>query len=318
MDRHRAYTELLKRHRATVWRLCLARSRGDMERCRDLMQEVCIALWMHFDQLRPDAEPHEERAWVCWQCRSTLDLLRRKEHISLQPLPDGAEETLRADNPADSMETVEELMSPLNADERQVVTMRLEGYNADEIAGIMGIGRNAVYQRVYRALAKMRSVALMLAALLAVSAVAVAVVPQWRQYIFNSNEPVDTTATVPAPIPMDTIIDNVASPAPQPKPTPRPRMEPMEHLNETAVETGTELPAVTDEPVVYIDGNKVVVSGVYGERVTIYSSNGNMLASQVCNGICVFTVLPDNNPFGDRLSYNIKVGDHSPIFVSSK
>ena len=113
-------------------------------------------------------------------------------------------------------------------------------------------------------------------------------------------------------------VDSVVTPAPHPKPKPRQRLEPMGHIQEPEPQATEPLPTITEEPIVYVNGNKVVVSSVYGERVTIYSSNGNTLASQMCNGICVFTILPDNNPYGDRLSYKIKIGNRPEIFVSSK
>lgn len=319
MDKHRAYTDLLRRHRATVWRLCLRRSRGDIERCRDLMQEVTIALWMHFDQLRHDASLHEERAWVCWQCRSALDLLRRKEHLSMQPLPNGVEETLQADDSTSWHETVDELLSVVNDDERRVMQLQLEGYDADEIADVMGVGRNAVYQRIHRAMSKMRRLVMLLLALLAATTVAVAVVPQWRQLVFGGGKQDETQTDEPMALPADTAaVDSVAPPAQRPRHMSRPRLEPMEHLTGTIVEREEPLPTIIDEPVVYVDGNKVVVGGVYDERVTVYSVNGNALASQECNGICVFTILPDNNTYGDRLSFKIKVGDRPEIFISAR
>ena len=86
MSRHSVYTELLQRHRKMVWGLCWKQAHGHYERCCDLVQEVSIALWLHFDDLRPDASPREERAWVRWWTRSVLDLQRRKERPSLLPL----------------------------------------------------------------------------------------------------------------------------------------------------------------------------------------------------------------------------------------
>lgn len=309
---------MLRHHRATVWRLCLQHSHGDIERCRDMMQEVCIALWLHFDQLRPDASLQEERSWVCWQCRSALDLLRRKEHLPLQRLPEGAEESLPTDDSATRREDVDELLSAVNDDERCVIQLRLDGYDADEIADVMGVGRNAVYQRIHRAISKMRRLVMILLAVLTITTVAVAVVPQWRQYIFGGKEEEKPVQEEPKTVQEVSPVDSVVTPAPHPKPKPRQRLEPMGHIQEPEPQATEPLPTITEEPIVYVDGNKVVVSGVYGERVTIYSSNGNTLASQMCNGICVFTILPDNNPYGDRLSYKIKIGNRPEIFVSSK
>ena len=69
-----------------VWALCWKSARGNRSRCKDLLQEVSITLWIHFDELRPDAVLQEEKAWVRWWTRSVLDLQRRKERPSLLPL----------------------------------------------------------------------------------------------------------------------------------------------------------------------------------------------------------------------------------------
>ena len=98
MERQIAYAELLRRHRATVWRMCWLKARGDWERCRDLVQEVSVALWMHFEELRPGVTPAEERAWVRWVTRSTLDHQTRKRRVETLPLTPMHEESIAAED----------------------------------------------------------------------------------------------------------------------------------------------------------------------------------------------------------------------------
>lgn len=83
-------------------------------------------------------------------------------------------------------------------------------------------------------------------------------------------------------------------------------------------EPAEQLPPVTTDPVVALDGNKLTVSGVYGERVSVYSRNGSLLASQMCNGICTLTILPDDNMLTARCRYGdiiVKVGDRPEILI---
>lgn len=148
-----AYTALLSRHRHLVWTLCWARAHGDRERCRDLVQDVSLSLWEHFGKLRPGATPFEERAWVAWHTRSVLDHLHRRPSPTLVPLPD--------DLPAPqdhSRETLDELLESLKPTDRQLVQLRLEGYSADEISMVLGIKRDAVYQRLHRIIEHLRKV----------------------------------------------------------------------------------------------------------------------------------------------------------------
>lgn len=146
-----AYTELLRRHRRLVWTLCWARARGDYERCRDLVQEVSLSLWEHYGHLRPQASALQERAWVLWHTRTVLNHLHRHPSPTLVPLP--------ADLPAEDItgrETLDDLLAHLGNDDRLLVTMRLEGYNADEISEALGIKRDAVYQRLHRIIERLR------------------------------------------------------------------------------------------------------------------------------------------------------------------
>lgn len=147
----KAYTDLLKRHRPLVWTLCWARARGDYERCRDLVQEVSLSLWEHYGRLRPNATRLQERAWVLWHTRSVLDHLHRRPSPTLVPL---SGEWPAEQN--DSRETLDDLMAHLGKDDRRLVEMRLDGFEATEIGKELGIGRNAVYQRLHRIIERLR------------------------------------------------------------------------------------------------------------------------------------------------------------------
>ena len=152
MDTQKAYTELLLRHRPLVWTLCWARSHGDFERCRDLVQDVSLSLWEHYGRLRPDAGPLQERAWVLWHTRSVLDHMHRRPSPTLVPLPDDL-----ADEPDDTREAVDELLASLPDLDRRLVQLRLEGYDGEHIAKELGIRRDNVYQRLHRIIERLRT-----------------------------------------------------------------------------------------------------------------------------------------------------------------
>ncbi len=145
MDNQQSYTALLRRHRSLVWKLCWARAHGDYERCRDLVQEVSLSLWEHYGRLRPNASALQERAWILWHTRTVLDHLHRSPSPTLVPLPHNM--VAEVD---DSRERIDDLMASLSDSDRQLVHLRLEGYEAVEIAQQMNISRDAVYQRLHR------------------------------------------------------------------------------------------------------------------------------------------------------------------------
>lgn len=298
------FDELLKRHRPMVWRMCWISAHGNYERCRDLVQEVSIALWRHFDQLRPDATLQEERAWVRWQTRSVLDFQRRMQRPAPLPLTPGMADMQAADDILEQQEELEELMSTLNDDERRMLRLQLEGYRADEIAEAMGLKRDAVYQRLHRVVGKMRRVALLLVLLCLAVTVAVAVVPQWREQVFSHTEeeekpeeeavsPTETpspTPVVPLEVPVDTVAPRQAWIPPEPLP----------HLNAPADTSLPDLPARKPEVgIAYNDGKLILTGLVDGELVVIRNPKGVLVALKRTHGsTCTIELTTD------RLSYS--------------
>ena len=298
------FNELLKRHRPMVWRMCWISAHGNYERCRDLVQEVSIALWRHFGQLRPDATLQEERAWVRWQTRSVLDFQRRMQRPTPLPLTPGMADLQAADDILEQQEELEELMSTLNDDERRMLRLQLEGYRADEIAEAMGLKRDAVYQRLHRVVGKMRRVALLLVLLCLAVTVAVAVVPQWREQVFSHTEEEEKpeeeavspteipspTPVVPLEVPVDTVAPRQAWIPPEPLP----------HLNAPADTSLPDLPARKPEVgIAYNDGKLILTGLVDGELVVIRNPKGVLVALKRTHGsTCTIELTTD------RLSYS--------------
>ena len=319
MDRYGKYTALLMRHRTQMWRMCWLHAHGNRERCCDLLQDASIALWLNMDKLHPDATPAEENAWVRWQVRSMFEHAGRRRQPSVEPLTEAMADTLTNEDTRRVNEDIEEIMSTLNHDEQRMLRLQLEGYRADEIAAIMGLRRDAVYQRLRRAISKARRVLVVLLFLL-LTTVAVAVVPQWRKALFGKEETeeIPPTDDVKPTATADTAATETTPVAATPKPASRARMGKMEHLGPIETETDEPFAPIHDIPTIAVDGNRLTVSGVYGERVTVYSSNGSLLASQICNGICTFTILPDSRmlAIGRYGDYVVRIGDSIELIVT--
>ena len=204
------FNRLFRTYGAIVWSMCKNASHDDYERCRDLFQDVSVRLWLHIGDLRPDAKPHEEKAWVEWQTRHVLSHSRKPREMehNLPEIPDDdtAAETERRTLVAD-------LMAQLQDEDRQLMQMRLEGYSADEIANTMGIKRDAVYQRIHRIVARMRKMLIILLFILAASTIAVAVVPQWRKAVFHRSTPPSSPTPDGTSVHHQSTTDSVATPA---------------------------------------------------------------------------------------------------------
>lgn len=333
-DRNAAYTSLLMRHSKMLWRLCRRRAGDDRDRCRDLMQEVSIALWEHLDKLHPNADTAQERAWVRWQARSVFYQIDRKK--SLLTLPISEADTLIADEEAAQRRNLlEELLQSLNADEQQIMQLILAGYHGDEIGRMLGLSRDAVYQRTRRIIQKLKRLALALVALLFTSLVAVAVVPQWRKFFFTGGEPVppplDSVATPPRQTaPQDTVVALPATPnKPHPKPQQMEMIAPLEtsDLLNIAVEPPTQL--TQEELKVEINGSRLVITGAKGEPVRIYNSSGHLVAAETASSLCIIELFPSKSVAidasqgegiiqpgrGDRYEYTLQIGNRPSMLI---
>lgn len=152
---YKDYGDFMRRHRETVWLVCWSYAKCDRVQCEDMVQEVWMALWLRFDQLNTHLSEREQRAWLKRVARSVIvDLYRRSEPEAERLTP-----ALAATLPAvgiDYAESIEELMSALTPDEQHMMRMRLEGYDAQEIADEFKMKRGAVYVRINRIITKLR------------------------------------------------------------------------------------------------------------------------------------------------------------------
>ena len=155
ISRHDAYCEFMHSHRETVWRICWRYAGGDRERCRDMVQEVWIALWLRYDRLREDAPEAQKRVWIWRTARSVLVDLYRRQRICYEHLSDQQMSALTVTG-VDYAECIEEMKEKLNEREQRLLQMRLDGYDVKEISSMLGIERNAVYQRVNRIINKLK------------------------------------------------------------------------------------------------------------------------------------------------------------------
>lgn len=304
-----------------IWGMCWVSVKGNYERCRDLVQDVSIALWLRFDRLRPDASAQEERAWVRWQTRSVIDFERRRQRLSPLPLTDDMANTIASENQQKQQELLEYIMASLSPDEQRLVRLRMEGYHADEIASILGLKRDAIYQRMHRAVVKARRVLLVLILVLVLSTLAIAVVPSWRKALIeNVNHKEKIT------MPQEQVSASTQSGVEDSRPEEIPQEEPptaavrVERLPDVDVKAliacvngdcetmPTGLEALLPEPVIVVSTRQIIVTGIYGERVSVYLKNGILVSSQVCNGFCVLNLFPD-----EGVSYRIQVGRRQPI-----
>jgi len=168
-SRHDAYCAFMRRHRSTVWRVCwryTRHGRGSHEdrkaRAEDMAQEVWIVLWLKFDQFDLAAPEARQRRWLEKLTENVIIDLYRRQEPEMEPLTDELANIVAIPE-HDLSDTIFDLLALLPSEEQQLMRLRFEGYDAQEIADRLAatsgltLSRDAVYQRISRIMKKLRN-----------------------------------------------------------------------------------------------------------------------------------------------------------------
>lgn len=136
--------------------LCWQRSWNDGALCRELMQDVYIAIWRRLPTIADDAGKRREAAWVTMQCRSVFSHRRRQRDNNWVELDTAIADTISCDSTSDTTETIADLTQGLTAHELHVLKLITDGYRHDEIAAQLGIKPESVRIIRHRIVQKMR------------------------------------------------------------------------------------------------------------------------------------------------------------------
>ena len=155
LERIALYNELLAEHKGQILNYCCFVA-VEHDATRDLVQEVCAALWAAMERYDPAFGPRQRNRWVQKVMRHTVyDFLFRRRRVATLPL-EGAEGLAAPGDEAG--EVLEELMAYLTDEERRLMQRLFEGYTRAEIAQEYGLQPGGIDQRVARITKKMKSI----------------------------------------------------------------------------------------------------------------------------------------------------------------
>ena len=134
-----------------VLRLCLGYCNGNEPQAKDLAQEVFIKVWDNLKTFR------EEASLSTWIYRITVNtclvhIRNNKKCIFSSKLPNDIESKLQdsKSNLEDKFEQLYACINKLNADNKAIILLELEGLQQKEIAEIMGLSHEAIRVRIHR------------------------------------------------------------------------------------------------------------------------------------------------------------------------
>lgn len=135
-----AYTALYQRWKGPVYRF-LVRRTGAISEAEEALQETWLRVYRSAGRFDPD---REFRHWLFAIAANAGRDARRRERAIFHLEPQVTE-------PNDIGDRVLGALAELAPDDRKVLLLAVEGFNAKEIAEMLGLGHGAVRMRLSRA-----------------------------------------------------------------------------------------------------------------------------------------------------------------------
>jgi RNA polymerase sigma-70 factor (ECF subfamily) len=148
-----AFTELVATYHADMIRLAMVVA-GDPDTANDAVQAAWGIAWRKIGQLR---DPERVRSWLLTiAANEARQALRRRKHLVV--MPDAMSDRASPErDPIDAMELAR-AMATLRPEDRRLVGLRyVSGFNATELAQVLGISPEGVRSRLKRILARLRT-----------------------------------------------------------------------------------------------------------------------------------------------------------------
>jgi len=157
----RELAEVLRQHAGLITRVARAHE-SDRGRAEELTQEIHLAIWQALPKYRGESNLRTYIARIAHN-RAVLHVAREARApnlVSLDPfdesLPSGAHTPEAAALQAEARRRLERAVQELPIALKLTVTLALEGFSADEVAGVLGISASAAAVRLHRAKAALQ------------------------------------------------------------------------------------------------------------------------------------------------------------------
>ena len=151
-----AFARIVEAHDDEMYRVCVAVCR-DHAIASDGVQAAWAIAWRKLGSVR---DPERLRAWlVAVAVNETRTLLRRRQRRSLTEVPVDASGSPGGFDPGADPASIDlrDLLERLDADDRALLAMRyVAGFNATELATVLGISPSGTRTRLERLVARLR------------------------------------------------------------------------------------------------------------------------------------------------------------------
>lgn len=152
-EKEQVFVSMIKEHERLIYKVCALYSNAGVMELNDLYQESVCALWDAFDSFKGECKLS---TWIFSVVRFTMVNLGRKKRVQAVALDDDVEYSASASPLESKLEEVREVMRFLPPDDRDLLLMKMEGYELTEISKAMNISYGNAATRLTRAKDKLK------------------------------------------------------------------------------------------------------------------------------------------------------------------
>lgn len=140
---------IIEVHQDKIYKTCLGFT-GNSEEAKDLLQEVCINLWLGLEKFRQNATI---ATWIYRVTVNTCLMYQRKKKVpiialsAIQELPIKEQQEVATDK---KVKLLQQFISALPEKERIIIILYLENLSYEEIADVTGISTNYIGVKINR------------------------------------------------------------------------------------------------------------------------------------------------------------------------
>lgn len=141
---------IIKTHQSKIYKTCLGFT-GDSETAKDLLQEVCVNLWLGLEKFNGQSTI---ATWIYRITVNTCLMYQRKKKITTVDMATIQEpkttDEFTADEPNQDLQLLQRFITELPEKERIIMILYLENLSYEEIAEVIGISINYIGVKINR------------------------------------------------------------------------------------------------------------------------------------------------------------------------
>lgn len=141
------FRTVLEKHKETVRKVCFRYVHDDIELCREMIQDVNIAVWGSIDSYPRTSSERVQRHWITMLAKKVVaNSLRRRRTMQTVGLHNGISEPVATID--GTGEIYEVMRASLTTDEQMLAQQLIDGYSVNELADAYGVSTSAIRKRI--------------------------------------------------------------------------------------------------------------------------------------------------------------------------